>query len=241
MFTRIVAAGVLACLLAGCAKKTAKTTVPDNPAPAPAPQVADRGKPGGSDKAGKNDKTRPDGNSPNWLNDPRFNKDNQLPPDGSSGKPGWGVKPPDGGWQPPNAPGPQPGNPGPAAGSPVPPRPGIGGPGASVPPAAGTPTQPTTGGKPVAEADMKDVWIYIENASGASGKMPTPDLVLAALLQAKSPAAALVRDGSIVLTNTRTRDSVWAYEAKAITQGGLVASQNGVETLTPAQLAGRLR
>ena len=28
--------------------------------------------------------------------------------------------------------------------------------------------------KPVTEADMKEVWIFIENASGASGKMPPP-------------------------------------------------------------------
>jgi hypothetical protein len=235
MFTRIVTAGVLACLLVGCAKQTAKFTGRDDPAPAPKPQPADKGKPGDrNDKAGKNDKTKTDGDTPNWLNDPRFNKDNQLPTEGSSGKPGWGVKPPDGGWTPPNAPAPQPGNPSTPAqpGGGAPPQP-------SPPPAAGTPAQPT-GGKPVAEADMKEVWIYIENASGASGKMPTPDRVLAALIEAKASAAALVRDGSIVLTNTRTRDSVWAYEVKATTQGGLVASQNGVETLTAAQLAARL-
>lgn len=87
---------------------------------------------------------------------------------------------------------------------------------------------------------MKDVWIYIENRSGASGQMPTTQEVYSALVTAKSPAAELARGGSIVLTGSRMRDSIWAYEAKATTQGGLVASQNGVETLTAAELLRRL-
>ena len=83
---------------------------------------------------------------------------------------------------------------------------------------------------------MKEVWIFIENRSAATGTMPSPKEVYAALKAANANAADLLRDGSIVLTASATRESIWAYEAKAPTQGGLVASQNGVETLTSTAL-----
>ena len=89
-------------------------------------------------------------------------------------------------------------------------------------------------------ADMKEVWIFIENASGASGKMPSQLLTYQALIAAKSPAADLVKDGTIFLTGATVRESVWAYETQALTNGGLVATQNGVETLTAAELKTRL-
>ena len=57
---------------------------------------------------------------------------------------------------------------------------------------------------------------------------------------AKSPAANLAVDGSITLTGSTTRESVWAFETKARTQGGWVASQNGVESMTAAELTRRL-
>ena len=88
---------------------------------------------------------------------------------------------------------------------------------------------------------MKEVWIFIENASGASGKMPTPELVYAALVKAEAKAADLVKDGSIWLTGAKQRESVWAFEYRALTQGGWVATQNGVEQLTAAELTRRLK
>jgi hypothetical protein len=243
MFTRIVTAGVLVCLVVGCAKKTAKFTGGTNDAAAaPKPQPpADKGKLGNT-----GGKTAKDGEKPNWLNDPRLKeKDDQLPVDGKAGKPDWGIAaPPAGGWTPPDAPVPQPGNPAPAsplAGVPqVQPVQPVAPVAPPVAPATGTPSRPT-GGKPVTEADMKDVWIFIENASGASGKMPAPEVVLAALLQAKSPAAELVKDGSIWLTGAKVRESVWAFEYRAIKQGGWVATQNGVETMTAEELNRRLK
>jgi hypothetical protein len=105
------------------------------------------------------------------------------------------------------------------------------------------PTKPNTGGKPrsvVTDKDMREIWIFIDTASGASGTMPGPDVIYASLIKANSPAAALIKDGSISLTGTRTRESVWAFETAALTQGGWVVSQNGVETLTAAELTRRL-
>jgi hypothetical protein len=105
------------------------------------------------------------------------------------------------------------------------------------PPATPTPPKYST----VTEADMKEVWIFIENFSGAnSGKIPSQVLIYKALVAAESKAAPLVKDGSIYLTDTKTRESIWAFETKALTSGGLVCSQNGVETLTAAELKKRL-
>jgi hypothetical protein len=94
----------------------------------------------------------------------------------------------------------------------------------------------------VTEADMKEVWIFIENASLASGKMPPPVLTYSALVEAKAKAAPLVKAGSIYLTGSPHRESIWAFDFRAFSRGEpvLVATQNGVETLTVEQLKARL-
>ena len=219
----------LVLVLVGCAKK-AQFTGGSNDSATITPQPGVPGK-----TADKNDRKKANAEKPNWLTDPRLkDKDgNQLPVENQPDKPGWGVQPPDGGWTPPNAPAPQPG----AVGNPQPK--GAVQPQPAAPPAAVTTTSPMNL-KPVSEADMKDVWIFIENASGASGKMPASADVLAALLQATSSAAPLVVDGSITVTGAKVRESVWAYETKARTKGGWVATQNGVETMTAAELTRRL-
>jgi len=237
-------------LFVGCAKRNVKNTSPARDESANAKASPARN----DSKTGKIDE------GPNWLTDPRFKKekDQQSTPapasvQSSTGKPSWGITPPQGGWQPPNAgvapmppvqppgPGPQPGGFAPAGpmaapGLPAPPGMGVLQP-QPVAPAAVTPTAPA---KRVEMADMKEVWIYIENRSGASGKMPSPAEVYAALVKTGSPAAELVKSGAIILTGTTDRESVWAYETQARLQGGLVASQNGVETLTAAELQARL-
>ena len=106
------------------------------------------------------------------------------------------------------------------------------------PPVAATPAIPAAR---VERADMQEVWTFIQYASGASGKMPPAALTYAALVEAKSPAAALVKTQAIVLTGAAAREGVWAFEARARLSGGLVATQNGVETLTAAELQQRLK
>lgn len=232
MFARMATAGVLAFLLAGCSKKVAKVDAPDAN---PEPVVFGKANPADGDK-GKAAK------KPNWLNDPRFKTDGPTggETDHPSGKPGWGAATaPAGGWKadgrpPGEVPALPPGQP--ATGGPVQPQPAA--PAKAEPAAATTPAKGS--GKAVTEADMKDVWIFIENRSGATGKMPGPDEVYAALKGAGANAFDLVQDGSIALTGSRTRESVWAYEAKALKSGGFVVTQNGVETVTAAALAQRL-
>jgi hypothetical protein len=89
-------------------------------------------------------------------------------------------------------------------------------------------------------ADMRDLQIFIHDVSLVTGKMPTPGEIFAALLAARSPAAALVKDGAIILTGATDREGVWAYEARALSQGGLAVSQNGTQTLTAAELKAML-
>jgi hypothetical protein len=245
---KVIALLIPLLLLAGCAKKPAKNTAPsrDDSASAKAqpqqPVAGDNKK-----KDGKNGK-----DEPNWLTDPRFKHEPPVPgappaDGGATGKQPWAAAPPQGGWQAP-VPGVQPAppggmlpGPGPAPvvpGVPAPPGMGVLQPQPNPGPAPGSPA--LGGGKKVEMADMREVWIYIENRSGASGKMPPPAEIYAALIQAKSPAAELVRSGAIILTGATSRESVWAFEANAAINGGLVASQNGVETLTVAELKQRL-
>ena len=247
-------------LAAGCGQKAPKFTgASDDPSVArTAPPVGAGDKTKAGPSASPGDKTKGKGDEkPNWLTDPRFKKDGQLPADKPVGlaplNPGAVVPvnpmatplpavpgtlpPPPGGVTPmPGVlplgpqPGPQPGLP-----------PGMV---PSVPAQPPAPVQPPTGtaAKAVTEADMKDVWLYIENASQATGKMPPPGAIYAALVEAKSPAAELLKDGSIVLTGARTRETaIWAAERTAPTQGGLIAGPNGVENLKASEVVARLR
>ena len=232
MFVRILTAGLCLLLAVGCAKRTAKKSAPPSDETASAkPQQPNAKAPG--DKGSKPDE-------PNWINDPRFKKDGDpaLPPETpvNGGKPGWGL-PPKGEWTEPPPAGAQPM---PAGGAPgAPGAMGVLQPEPVKPPAAPAPTAPKY--STVTEADMKEVWIFIENFSGANGgKIPSQKLIFDALIAAESKAAPLVKDGSIYLTDTKTRESIWAFETKALTSGGLVCSQNGVETLTAAELKKRL-
>jgi hypothetical protein len=220
-------------VVAGCAKRTAKKPSADDSAsatPAPAPAVTD-------DKDKKKDAK---GDAPNWLTDPRFKPEKpeeRVEPKGLHGKLPWNITAPKGGWQ-----GTSPAKDGqpaqPGAQTNAAPAPGKGVLQPQVQPQPATTPAPTF--SPVSEADMKEVWVFIDNASGATGKMPPPVTTFQALVAAESPAAKLVKNGSIILTGATQREGVWAFEARAATDGGLVASQNGVERLTAAQLKARL-
>lgn len=206
-------------VLAGCAKRTAKKPSADDSASGvPSPVAA-------GDKDSK--KEAKEGDAPNWLTDPRYKKEKSDDP--ATGKQPWGLTPPQGGWQ---------ANANPAnGGQPRPPGTGVLQPQAQPekPPAMTPPKF-----SPVSRQDMFDLQVFIHDASLAAGKMPAPATIYRALVAAKSPAAELVKDGSIILTGATQRDGVWAYEARAILQGGLAVSQNGVETLTAEQLKARL-
>jgi hypothetical protein len=201
----------------GCGKKIAKSTGSTDTSP-PSPQTASVDKNRSGDKG---DKDKQGGEKANWLNDPRFKKETPERPGGSTdagglpGKPGLGmnISEPPGGW----------GGATTVAGSNKPPL-----------------TSNITNTKPVTEADMKEIWNFVDSRSGSTGKMPSIIDITSALASARTHSSDLIKDGSIVLTGAKTREAVWAYERKAATQGGWVASQNGVENLTSDELKERL-
>jgi hypothetical protein len=170
---------------------------------------------------------------PNWIGDPRYLREkNASPTVGSSGS-GTGK------GQPPGTAGGVTGG-GITVGSPG---------GGSLPvtpvsptvPANSDPPRPSTITRPsVTQADMQEVWIYMENASAVSGRLPQPAEVYAALVQTQAKAAELVRSGAIILTGAKNRESVWAFEASALQQGGWLAGPGGVEQVTAAELRRRL-
>ena len=84
----------------------------------------------------------------------------------------------------------------------------------------------------VTKDDMEAIFTFVDNASGASGKMPSGMDVYNALLAAKPSTAALVQQRAIFILQPAQRESVWAMEAKATTQGGMIVTNNGVETVT---------
>ncbi|MFO0796747.1 MAG: hypothetical protein U0804_04665 [Gemmataceae bacterium] len=104
------------------------------------------------------------------------------------------------------------------------------------------PAAPPAGKRfPVGQKDMEDVRIFIDNFSGAGGRMPTQQETRAALQMSGSPAFGLLQRGAITLTGATTREGVWAYETAAANGGGLITGANGTETVTPAEFARRYR
>jgi hypothetical protein len=95
----------------------------------------------------------------------------------------------------------------------------------------------------VNEAQMKDLQLFIENASLASGQMPTAQEIKAALQKESRKTYELVENGSIVLTGTRSRENIWAYTFQPQTTGGehLVLSNSGIERVPAATLRQRLQ
>jgi len=83
--------------------------------------------------------------------------------------------------------------------------------------------------RPVAKQDMMDIHLFVDTASGASGKMPDATYIQAALGAAGSPAAKLVASGDIVLTGARQRESCWAYQKGAAADGGWIVTNSGAE------------
>lgn len=94
--------------------------------------------------------------------------------------------------------------------------------------------------KAVESNQMAQIRLFIDTASGASGKMPTPAETLAAIKQEAPAIAALISDGTIVIHPAKNREDVWAYEAKALESSGWVAMSAGIETLDSATLKARL-
>ncbi len=88
--------------------------------------------------------------------------------------------------------------------------------------------------------DLQQIRVSIENASLASGRMPSVQETYQALKQEAPKIAKLIDDKVITLNPARTREEVWAYETAALEQGGLMLTSQGVERVDAQTLKQRL-
>ncbi len=88
--------------------------------------------------------------------------------------------------------------------------------------------------------DLNQIRIFIENASLASGRMPSVQETYQALKQEAPNLAKLIDEGTITLHPARTREEVWAYETAALEKGGLMLTSQGVERVDAQTLKQRL-
>jgi hypothetical protein len=93
----------------------------------------------------------------------------------------------------------------------------------------------------VTHNEMKNIQIYIESASGATGQMPTKEEITAALQKESPKTWKLVQEGAIVLTGARSREQIWAYTPELQGSGGhFVVSSSGVDGISKQELDQRL-
>ena len=88
-------------------------------------------------------------------------------------------------------------------------------------------------GRTVNENDMRNLHIFLENASSATGSMPDKNAIMAQLNSSQDARnlVTAINEGLIVLTGSTQRESVWAYEKNATINVGWVITNNGVERM----------
>jgi hypothetical protein len=93
----------------------------------------------------------------------------------------------------------------------------------------------------VTEIELKDLHLYLNTASLATGQLPTKEAILADLRRDSQKLYKQIQDGSIVLTGATSRDAVWAYTAEP--QRGndyYVVTSSGVDQMNLQALNQRL-
>jgi len=98
-------------------------------------------------------------------------------------------------------------------------------------------------GRAATQNDMQQLHLYIENASAASGRMPTQQQ-LAADLQKEAPNLyKLWADKVIDVTKMPQRESIWAFTVEPVSTAGyhLLISNNGVERMDTQTLTQKLK
>jgi hypothetical protein len=88
--------------------------------------------------------------------------------------------------------------------------------------------------------DLQQIRVYIEDASLASGRMPSVQETYQSLKQAAPKIAKLIDEKVITLNPARTREDVWAYETAALQNGGMVRTSQGVERMDAPTLKQKL-
>lgn len=95
----------------------------------------------------------------------------------------------------------------------------------------------------VDQNDLKNIHLYIETASGASGRMPSKKDIIEALKSDPGAAklAKMIEDGDIVLTDIKQREGVWAYPKHVLNDGGYIITNEGVVRVSNVELEQKLK
>lgn len=90
--------------------------------------------------------------------------------------------------------------------------------------------------------EMKNLHLFMEAGSAASGQLPDSRTVLAEIQREAPKTYKHLDDKSIVLTGARSRDSIWAYTADPQNAIGnhLVITSSGVEQMAGETMKQRL-
>jgi hypothetical protein len=88
--------------------------------------------------------------------------------------------------------------------------------------------------------ELNQIKIFIENASAVDGRIPDPKETLEVLRKEAPPIAAAVEEGVIVLHPAKSREEVWAYEGKALTEGGVAIINGTITRVRPEELREKL-
>jgi hypothetical protein len=134
---------------------------------------------------------------------------------------------------------------------------GVGPATASVPTVAANPIAINNGGgsggavqavrkavtRTVDQNDLKNIHLYIENASLASNRMPSKKEIMEALKSDPGSAklVKMIEDGDIVLTDIKQREGVWAYPKHVLQDGGYIISNEGVVRISNVDLQEKLK
>jgi hypothetical protein len=91
--------------------------------------------------------------------------------------------------------------------------------------------------------EMQNIYVFMNDASLASGRMPSVEEVGAALQKEAPKTWKLVQEKAIVLTGTNSREGIWAYTQDAQSAAGehLVITSSGVERMPGQTLKQRLQ
>jgi hypothetical protein len=93
----------------------------------------------------------------------------------------------------------------------------------------------------VTRNELKNIQLFIDSASGVSGQMPTSEEVIQALKKEDPKAWDMIQKQEIILTGTRSRETIWAYCSKPLRSGEHMAVTNsGIINLTPQALEQRV-
>lgn len=94
----------------------------------------------------------------------------------------------------------------------------------------------------VDQKEMQDLYLYVNTYSLSSGQMPSAQEIFAAAQESGSTKLTeQIQNGDIILTNARSRESIWAYTKDPQNGQHIAISAPGVERLTQDELQRRLQ